>query len=67
MTGQSATSVAFILSLFDTGLAAVQSPGRAGYPGLRCVRPFHGALPCGFAPVFSLCTAGGGGAGGDGK
>jgi len=32
MTGPSVTSVAFVLSLFDTGLAAVRSLGRAGIP-----------------------------------
>lgn len=32
MTGLSATSVAFVLSLFETGLAAVRSLGRVGIP-----------------------------------
>jgi len=32
MTGPSVTSTAFVLSLFDTGLAAVRSLGRAGIP-----------------------------------
>lgn len=32
MTGPSVTSTAFVLSLFDTGLAAVQSLGRVGIP-----------------------------------